>query len=140
MNTAGTIGIDIEAKTSQSRPMIRWVIPAVLVVVIVAGGWWFLGRDPLRTVPELPVREYLDGPEPFVGQIVKAELAVSSELSNSPEKGRLMAFSDARSGLQIVALVPPALDNQIFSKNQKYLLKLRIGKGGLAHVEYLKKL
>lgn len=140
MTPETAIDIDIPARSRQTPSMIRWIVAAGVVAALGVTAWFYANQNPLRTVPELSVRDFLENPTPYVGQTVKAELSVVGELGNTPGKGRLMIFSDSKSSQRIAIMIPPELDTQIFSKNQKYLIKLRIEKGGLAYADYLSKI
>lgn len=125
------------ARRASSSPHPLWVLLTIAALICSAGlGYYVYGRvsDPYRTIPSLPVKDYLENANSLRGNSYKLDGTVSKALDWSAKAGRLFSVETA-DGEMVGLLVPPELGHLNLEKGQRFLFKIEVADKGILRVQ-----
>jgi hypothetical protein len=126
-------------RASSSAPPF-WIIAALLLgLAAVAGGYLIYGHtgDPFRTIPALPVADYLQNSNSLRGNVYKIDATIAKSIDWSPKVGRLFSVEVGSDVLPV--LVPPQFNQINIERGQRYLFKIEVGDKGIIRAQDVKK-
>lgn len=129
--------------SNRSVPL-SWILAFAVVVLLAGSGIYFLRSflsDPYRTVPELPVDQYVDNSLSFRGNIYKVTGSVENEIGWSDKIGRLFSFKTqpADKPYFIAILLPSSLEGVNIQKGQHFEIKVKVVDKGLLQAVDIRK-
>lgn len=118
----------------------RFLIPVLIGLLILLGGGLYsiLGSGRIGRLQALPVAAYLENPENLRGNRYSFDAWIEGQLVWREDVGRLLEVRPADETSRVAVYVPAELDQNLYV-GQRYLLDVRIQRGGLIHVRTLEK-
>ena len=128
--------------SSKVQPL--WIVAVAAAAVLAVGLgilWGNQGGDPFRTVPELPLQDYLSDARSLRGNTYKVKGVIYQSLGYSKNKGRLVSVEvgAGTDGNMIPILIPPDLGYLNLQKGQLYVFRLEVGDAGILLARDMKK-
>jgi len=119
----------------------RLLAAVALVLLLVAGGGYFLGSSgqPFRAAPDFPVQQYLEESTTLRGNTYRLTGAVLNVLAWSPDEGRLISVQPAGSNSPIPIIIPAGTDAPNLQKGQRFHFLVEVRDRGILHARELTK-
>lgn len=130
------------ARRAQSAPQTSWLVAglACLLLLVAAGGYFFgRGGNPYRSVPQLPVDEYLTSPGSLRGNTYRLSAAVLNSIASSPGGDRLISVQPESATAPLPLVLPASLGLATVQKGQRFHFLVEIGGSGILRVSELTK-
>lgn len=108
------------------------IISFCLLLLAACGGGNFSGLE------VLPVNDYLQKPENFLGNTYRLTAQIDSQIEWEEGVGRILAVQSEGSSSRIPVFVPDAIEQNLHV-GQRYEMRANIRNGGLIYVEELRK-
>ncbi|MFU8848774.1 MAG: hypothetical protein ACNA77_08670 [Opitutales bacterium] len=118
-----------------TRPKGGPPIAAILLCLLLLAA---CGRGAFSGLEVLPVNDYLQKPENFLGNTYRISAQIDSQIAWEEGVGRILAVQSEGSSSRIPVFVPDAIEQNLHV-GQRYEMRANIRKGGLIYVEDLRK-
>jgi hypothetical protein len=114
------------------------IVCVLLVALLAAGSFMFLGQKRFRGLESFPATTYLETPANLQGNRYLLDAWIESQLVWREETGRILEVRPANGQAKVAVFVPAALDRNLYV-GQRYRMDVRVQRGGLIHVHDLEK-
>lgn len=122
------------ARRARSAPKITWLLGGLgIVAALVVAVQVLLGGQPFRTVPELPVEQYLGESSSLRGNTYRISGKVLNSIAWSPSEGRLISVQPSGSRSPIPVVLPASLSGTNVQKGESFHFRVEVRENGILY-------
>jgi hypothetical protein len=122
------------ARRASSATNPAWFFAAALLIAGAIGvGWWIKARvsDPFRTLPALPVSEFMQNSNSLRGNTYKFSGVIGDQLGYNPSNRIFEVRVGGDAMAPVPVLVPSNFNHLDLRKEQRFQFKVEVGDKGL---------